>query len=194
MVEIQHIAEELEIILAEMVERQAPQDDDIFVIGCSTSEVIGQRIGKAGSPDVAAMLFPVLRRFAAEHHLHLAFQCCEHLNRALVVERETMRRFGLTKVCAVPHVRAGGSMASHAYRHFTNPVLVEGVQAGYGLDIGETMIGMHMRPVAVPMRLAHRSIGEARANPSFSRPRLIGGVRARYTLEEADAFAKETQQ
>lgn len=194
MAEIQHIAEELEIILAEMVERQAPQDDDIFVIGCSTSEVIGQRIGKAGSPDVAALLFPVLRRFAAEHHLHLAFQCCEHLNRALVVERETMRRFGLTEVCAVPHVRAGGSMASHAYRHFTNPVLVEGVQAGYGLDIGETMIGMHMRPVAVPMRLAHRSIGEARANPSFSRPRLIGGVRARYTLEEADAFAKETQQ
>ncbi len=194
MAEIQHIAEELEIILAEMVERQAPQDDDIFVIGCSTSEVIGQRIGKAGSPDVAALLFPVLRRFAAEHHLHLAFQCCEHLNRSLVVERETMRRFGLTEVCAVPHVRAGGSMASHAYRHFTNPVLVEGVQAGYGLDIGETMIGMHMRPVAVPMRLAHRSIGEARANPSFSRPRLIGGVRARYTLEEADAFAKETQQ
>lgn len=193
MAEIQHIADELETILAEMVERQAPQDDDMFVIGCSTSEVIGKRIGKAGSPDVAAALFPVLRRFAAEHHLHLAFQCCEHLNRALVVERETMRRFGLHEVCAVPHVRAGGSMASHAYRHFTNPVLVESIQAGYGLDIGETMIGMHMRPVAVPMRLAHRSIGEARANPSFSRPRLIGGLRARYTLEDADAFAQESK-
>ena len=102
-----------------------------------------------------------------------------------------MRRFGLTEVSAVPHVHAGGSMASPAYRHFTNPVLVEGIQAGYGLDIGETMIGMHMRPVAVPMRLAHRSIGEARANPSFSRPRLIGGVRARYTLEDADDFGKE---
>ena len=102
-----------------------------------------------------------------------------------------MRRFGLTEVSAVPHYHAGGSMSSHAYRHMTNPVLVEGVQAGYGLDIGETMIGMHMRPVAVPMRLAHRIIGEARANPSFSRPRLIGGVRARYTLEDADAFGKE---
>ena len=169
MFEIENIAQELSTILDEMVERQAPQDDDIFVIGCSTSEVCGKRIGKAGSPAVADALFPVLRRF----------------------ERETMRRFGLTEVSAVPHVHAGGSMASHAYRHFTNPVLVEGIQAGYGLDIGETMIGMHMRPVAVPMRLAHRSIGEARANPSFSRPRLIGGVRARYTLEDADDFGKE---
>ena len=191
MFEIEHIAQELETILQEMVERQAPQDDDIFVIGCSTSEVCGKRIGKAGSPDVAAHLFPVLRRFAQEYHLHLAFQCCEHLNRSLVVERETMRRFGLTEVCAVPHVHAGGSMASHAYRAFTNPVLVESVQAGYGLDIGETMIGMHMRPVAVPMRLAHRSIGESRANPSFSRPRLVGGLRARYTLEDADNYGSE---
>lgn len=189
--ELENIAQELETILQEMVERQAPQDDDIFVIGCSTSEVIGKRIGKAGSPEAAAALFPVLRRFAAEHHLHLAFQCCEHLNRSLVVERETMRRFGLTEVSAVPHYHAGGSMSSHAYRHMTNPVVVEGLHAGYGLDIGETMIGMHMRPVAVPMRLAHRSIGEARANPSFSRPRLIGGVRARYTLEDADAFGKD---
>ena len=191
MFEIDSIASELETILNEMVERQAPQDDDIFVIGCSTSEVCGKRIGKAGNPDVAAALFPVLRRFAQEHNLHLAFQCCEHLNRSLVVERETMRRFGLTEVCAVPHVRAGGSMASHAYLHFTNPVLVEGIKAGYGLDIGETMIGMHMRPVAVPMRLAHRSIGDARANPSFSRPRLVGGIRARYTLEDADHFGEE---
>ncbi|MEE0510052.1 MAG: TIGR01440 family protein [Peptococcaceae bacterium] len=191
MFEIDHIASELETILKEMVERQTPQDDDIFVIGCSTSEVCGKRIGKAGSPDVAAVLFPVLRRFAQEHNLHLAFQCCEHLNRSLVVERETMRRFGLTEVCAVPHVHAGGSMASHAYRQFTNPVLVEGIKAGYGLDIGETMIGMHMRPVAVPMRLAHRSIGDARANPSFSRPRLIGGIRARYTVEDGDHFGEE---
>ena len=122
MFELEHIAQELETILQEMVERQAPQDDDILVIGCSTSEVIGKRIGKAGSPEVAAELFPVLRRFAADHHLHLAFQCCEHLNRSLVVERETMRRFGLTEVSAVPHYHAGGSMSSHAYRHMTNPV------------------------------------------------------------------------
>ena len=191
MFEIDEIASELEVILQEMVERQAPREDDVFVIGCSTSEVCGKRIGKAGSPEVAAALFPVLRQFAAEKNLHLAFQCCEHLNRALLVERETMRRFGLSEVCAVPHYHAGGSMASHAFRHMTNPVLVENIQAGYGLDIGETMIGMHMRPVAVPMRLAHRSIGDARANPSFSRPRLIGGERARYTLEAADNFGKE---
>ncbi|MDO4280121.1 MAG: TIGR01440 family protein [Peptococcaceae bacterium] len=191
MFDLDHIGDELETVLEQMVERQAPQDDDIFVIGCSTSEVCGKRIGKAGSPQVAEIFFPVLRRFAAKHHLHLAFQCCEHLNRSLVVERETMRRFGLTEVCAVPHYHAGGSMASQAYRQFTHPVLVEGVHAGYGLDIGETMIGMHMRPVAVPMRLAQRSIGEARANPSFSRPRLIGGIRARYTLEDADHFGEE---
>ena len=188
MFEITQIADELEMILKEMVERQAPQPDDIFVIGCSTSEVHGKNIGKAGSPEIAEELFPVLRRFAARHQLHLAFQCCEHLNRSLVVERETMKQFGLTQVCAVPHYHAGGSMASHVYRHLNDPVLVESVQAGYGLDIGDTMIGMHMRPVVVPMRLEHRTIGDAHAHPCFSRPRLVGGIRARYTLEDADAF------
>lgn len=191
MVNMAELAQECQAILDDMVARQAPRKGDVFVIGCSTSEILGKHIGKAGSPEVAATIYPVLDAFAKAHELVLAFQCCEHLNRSLVVEREAQMRLGLKEVCSVPHYKAGGSMASHAYRAMQDAVLVESIQAGYGLDIGETMIGMHMRPVVVPMRIAHRSLGEARVNPSFSRPPLIGGLRARYTLEDADAFQAE---
>lgn len=178
------IAEDLRAILKDMLEVHVPEQDAVFVVGCSTSEVQGKRIGKSGSPDLAAELFPVLEAFCAEHGLHLAVQCCEHLNRALVVERATAQQFGYKRVHAVPHPKAGGSLAGHAFRHMNDAQLVEEVQASYGIDIGETMIGMHMRPVVVPMRLPHKNVGMARTNAAFSRPPLIGGERALYRLED----------
>jgi uncharacterized protein (TIGR01440 family) len=188
MFDISTIGDELGQVLEQMADRQPPQAGDIFVVGCSTSEVQGAHIGKSGSMDVAAAFFPVLTAFARKYDLKLAFQCCEHLNRTLIVERETMRSERLTQVSVVPHRRAGGSMASYAYRHMKDPVAVEEVAAGYGIDIGETMIGMHMRPVAVPIHGDRRTIGQARVIGAFSRPRLVGGIRARYSLEEADAW------
>ena len=182
----ENIAQELSTILDEMVERQAPQDDDIFVIGCSTSEVCGKRIGKAGSPAVADALFPVLRRFAQEHNLHLAFQCCEHLNRALIVEHEAVPNGEIVNV--LPQPKAGSSFATAAYKAFRHPVALEEIHADAGLDIGGTLIGMHLKKVAVPVRLKQNRIGQAIVLAARTRPKFIGGERAIYDESLKDGY------
>lgn len=154
----------------------------IVVIGCSTSEINGGVIGKNSSPDIAAAIYEPFSQLAEEYQIKLAFQCCEHLNRALVVDEDVADRERLTVVHAVPHAHAGGSMAAHAYRQKKTPVLVESIQAHAGLDIGQTMIGMHLRPVAVPLRLKANQIGGAQVTGATTRPKLIGGERAIYTL------------
>lgn len=158
----------------------------LFVVGVSTSEVAGKHIGTSGTSDVAAGIFKGLQRFRRETGCYVAYQCCEHLNRALVLEREAAVRYGLESVTVVPVPKAGGALASYAYRHLPEAVMVEEVAAHAGLDIGETLIGMHLRKVAVPYRPAIRQIGEARVNAAFVRPKLIGGARAVYILPEGD--------
>jgi uncharacterized protein (TIGR01440 family) len=155
----------------------------IVVIGCSTSEVLGERIGTAGSMDVAAMLFAELEAWRREVGIELAFHCCEHLNRALVVERETARAHGLEVVSVVPVPKAGGAMAAYAYRHLMDPVVVEVIRADAGIDIGHTLIGMHLKPVAVPVRVPVKHVGSACVTLAKTRPKLIGGARAVYSLE-----------
>lgn len=159
----------------------------LLVIGVSTSEVIGRRIGTSGNEEVAEAIFDGLARVQEKHGFHLAFQCCEHLNRALVVSRTALERFGLEEVSAIPVPRAGGAMAAHAYRRMEEPVLVERVVADAGIDIGDTLIGMHLRPVVVPVRPSIRQIGQAHVTMAKTRPKLIGGARAVYTPEEAEA-------
>jgi len=153
---------------------------DLFVIGCSTSEVAGAHIGKAGSEEVAETIFDGIYPAIQENGLRLAVQCCEHLNRALVVERETAVTQNLEIVCAIPYAAAGGSFAATAWKRFADPVLVEAISAKAGLDIGGTLIGMHLAHVAVPVRLTQRHIGEAFLLAARTRPKLIGGERARY--------------
>lgn len=153
---------------------------DILVVGCSTSEVAGEQIGKAGSLEIAEAIFAGLYPIIREKDLYLAVQCCEHLNRALVVERELARARGLELVCAVPYERAGGSLATMAWSQFADPVLVEEIRADAGIDIGGTLIGMHLRRVAVPVRLRVQRIGEAPIVAARTRARLIGGERTRY--------------
>lgn len=159
----------------------------LFVVGVSTSEVLGSRIGTSGASNVAAALFDGLERFALDTGVFVAYQCCEHLNRALVVDRSAAERYGLEPVSVVPVPKAGGSMASYAYRHMKDPLMVETISAHAGLDIGETLIGMHLRRVAVPFRPSLRHIGEARVNAAYTRPKLIGGARAVYVLTEDEA-------
>ena len=156
---------------------------DLLVIGGSSSEIRGGRIGKDSSYEVGTAVVTSLMDTAAAHGLRLAFQCCEHLNRALVVERETMEHFGYEEVTVVPWLHGGGSFATNAYYHFKDPVVVEEVRARGGLDIGLTMIGMHLRRVAVPVRLVHNHVGEALVAAARTRPPLIGGERAHYTRE-----------
>lgn len=158
----------------------------ILLVGCSTSEVIGEKIGTHSSNTVAESIMAGILPLVRSHDLFLAVQCCEHLNRALVVEEECAKRYSLEVVSAVPHRQAGGAFAALAYRTCRQPALVETISAQAGMDIGDTFIGMHLQRVAVPVRLAIQSIGSAHLTLARTRPKLIGGERARYTLEEAE--------
>ncbi|HJV46077.1 MAG TPA: TIGR01440 family protein [Bacillota bacterium] len=176
----QELEQQVETVVQELLKVASLGPNRILVIGISTSEVLGHKIGTAGSEDVADAIYSALDRQRSTLGFHLAFQCCEHLNRALVVERETAERFGLEEVTAVPVRKAGGAMASFAYGQMKDPVLVEKIAAHAGIDIGDTLIGMHLRPVAIPVRPSIRKIGNAHITMAYTRPKLIGGIRAVY--------------
>lgn len=167
---------------AELLAVAGLKPGQLLVVGCSTSEVRGEKIGSAGSDEVAKAIFAALSRCCAEKGVYLAIQCCEHLNRALVMERPAAERYGLEEVGVVPVPKAGGALAARAMRQFNDPVVVEAIAAHAGLDIGSTLIGMHLKRVAVPVRLAQRQIGQAPVTAARTRPRLIGGARAVYEL------------
>ncbi|KZZ83830.1 MULTISPECIES: TIGR01440 family protein [Bacillaceae] len=175
---------ELQTILKDLENQVTFEKNSLFVIGCSTSEVIGEKIGTAGTFDAAAMIFEELSHFSKKHGISLAFQCCEHLNRALVVEKTAAETHGLEPVTVIPVRKAGGAMATHAYKSMTNPLVVEHIKAAAGLDIGDTFIGMHLKHVAVPIRSSLNKIGHAHVTMAKTRPKLIGGVRAVYEETE----------
>lgn len=178
------IREQVAEVLEELAKVAKLGQGQLVVIGASTSEVAGQRIGTGGAVEIAAELFAGIDRIRAQYGFEVAFQCCEHLNRALVMERDVLERLGLTEVAAIPVPKAGGSMAAFAYTRLSDPCLAETVQAQAGVDIGETMIGMHLRRVAVPFRPSCRYVGKARINTAWTRPPLIGGERAVYALPQ----------
>ena len=168
-------------VMKELGEKAKLKAGDVVVVGCSTSEIIGSKIGTNSSPDVAGVVFDGIYNYAKKMGWQLAFQCCEHLNRAIVVEKATVPTAEIVNV--VPQPKAGGSMATQAYLHFENPVVVEEIKADAGIDIGFTLIGMHLKKVAVPVRLENNKIGEATVLAARTRPRFIGGIRAEYNEE-----------
>ncbi|GKV66287.1 MULTISPECIES: TIGR01440 family protein [Sporosarcina] len=171
---------QLEQALTEFAEQAPLAADTIFIVGCSTSEVAGSRIGTNGALEIGEALFEPLQTFADKHQIHLAFQGCEHINRAVTLERKTARQFNLEPVSVVPVVKAGGSMSAYVYQQFSDPVVVEAVQANAGIDIGQTLIGMQLKPVVVPIRTSIKQVGEANITLATTRPKLIGGSRAQY--------------
>ena len=168
-------------MVAELFEKLALPEGSLCVVGCSTSEVLGNQIGKGGSMDVAKGLFEALKSEALKRKISLAFQCCEHLNRALVVEKEVAISKNWIQVAARPVGDAGGAMATVAWEAMSEPTLVAQIQADAGIDIGQTFIGMHLRQVAVPIRLSRRYYGSAVIGVAKSRLPLIGGVRTQYS-------------
>lgn len=150
----------------------------IAIIGCSTSEIIGERMGTHSVPEVANAVFEEIFTVLSERGVFLAAQCCEHLNRAIIVEREAVLNAEIVNV--VPQPKAGGSFATAAYVAFKDPVALEEIKADAGLDVGGTLIGMHLRKVAVPLKLSIRKIGEANVTAARTRPKFIGGSRAVY--------------
>ncbi len=167
--------------VTELYEAAKLRPGQLVVIGCSTSEVIGRRIGSDSRPEVAEELFGVIYAELRARGLWLAAQCCEHLNRALVVEAEVLPQ--AEPVNAVPQPKAGGSFSTAAYKAFEHPIVVEEIQADAGLDIGGTLIGMHLKKVAVPLRLSVTQIGEAPILAARTRPKFVGGSRAVYDPE-----------
>lgn len=166
--------------MLELLEAAKLKPGQLVVVGCSSSEIMGQKIGKGSTPEAAQAVAGEILPLLKERGLYLAAQCCEHLNRALIVEREAAEKFGYEIVCVRPRPKAGGSFATAVYEAMDDPVAVEFVRADAGLDIGNTMIGMHLKHVAVPLRLSVKTIGEAPVNAARTRPKLIGGVRAEY--------------
>ncbi len=167
-----------EKLTEELVIKAKLKNGDIFVVGCSTSEVLGSKIGTNSDPDTATQIFDGIYTVLQKYGIFMAVQCCEHLNRAIVIEKDAV--FNLETVNVIPQKKAGGSLATVAYSRFNSPVVVENIKADAGIDIGGTLIGMHLKPVAVPVRLSENKIGEANIICARTRPKFIGGIRAIY--------------
>ena len=165
-------------VIKELCDKAGLKRGDIVVVGCSTSEVLGAKIGTNSNPDTAKEIFDALYNFLKERGIYLAIQCCEHLNRAIIIAHAAVPNAEIVNV--VPQPKAGGSLATQAYRGFEEPVAVEEIKADAGIDIGFTLIGMHLKKVAVPVRLENNRIGEAMIVAARTRPKFIGGARAVY--------------
>lgn len=178
---IEEVKKQLKKVAEELIEKAKLQSGDIVVIGCSSSEILGDNMGTNSSPELGEQVFVTLNEVFKGKGVFVAAQCCEHLNRAIIIEREAAK--GKEQVNVVPAPKAGGSFATAAYKHFKNPVAVENIKADAGLDIGGVLIGMHLKNVAVPVKLSEKSVGNAILLAARTRPKFIGGVRANYNEE-----------
>ena len=174
------ITKQAQTVVTELLEQANLRPGSLFVIGCSSSEMVGKRIGKGSSMEAAQAAFGGIYPILQQQGIHLAVQCCEHLNRALIMERAVAERKGYEIVNVMPQPHAGGSFAVTAWNALEDPVAVETIQADAGMDIGGTLIGMHLRRVAVPVRTSLNHIGEAIVLCARTRPKYIGGPRAVY--------------
>lgn len=178
--DLEQVTAQARAAAAELLDIAELKPGDIFVVGCSSSEVAGGKIGKASSREAAQAVFDGVYPVLQERGVYLAAQCCEHLNRALIIEGECALRYGCEPVCVVPQPKAGGSFATLAWETFRQPTAVERIRAHAGMDIGGTLIGMHLREVAVPVRPSVDHIGRAVLLCARTRPKFIGGSRAVY--------------
>lgn len=177
---LEEIQSQLQSVLEELYEAASLEQGDILVMGCSSSEVAGGQIGTYSSEEIGLCLFQSAQAFCREKGIYLACQCCEHLNRSLIVEKACMKEHRLVRVNVVPQLKAGGAFATAAYHFMQEPVAVEQLQAQAGIDIGDTLIGMHLAPVAVPVRTSQKVIGEAHVVCARTRAKYVGGSRAAY--------------
>ncbi|MGN0298131.1 MAG: TIGR01440 family protein [Lachnospiraceae bacterium] len=174
------IQEQTKSIFDELMESAKLEEGDILVVGCSSSEVASHKIGSYSSKEIGEAIFDTLYQACKERHIYLAAQCCEHLNRALIIERKAVKEHHLPQVNVVPQLKAGGSFATAAWYGMEEAAAVETIQAQAGIDIGDTLIGMHLQPVAVPVRVTTTQIGNAHVVCARTRLKYIGGERAIY--------------
>lgn len=179
-VDLNTIREQAIAVTTELIETAAMKPGQILVVGCSSSEVAAHKIGCYSSKEVGETLFNAIHEVTEKHGIYLASQCCEHLNRALIIEEEAARKYNLEMVNVKPQLKAGGSFSTAAWAGLKSPCAVEKIQAHAGIDIGDTLIGMHLRSVAVPVRTEIREIGSAHVVCAKTRLKYVGGERAIY--------------
>ena len=175
---LEPIKQQTVAVVTQVLQAANLQAGDILVVGCSSSEIVGGVIGKDSSFQAAQAVVDALLPILQEKGIYLAAQCCEHLNRAIIIERSAVEKHQIVSV--VPKPKAGGSFATAVYEALQNPVAVETIQADAGIDIGDTLIGMHLRAVAVPLRVTQTAIGQAHVTCATTRPKYVGGPRAEY--------------
>lgn len=180
MLDLEKVKTDLISIVEDVLLQTKLEKGDMFVVGCSSSEINGGVIGKNSSEEIGELIAETLINYFNEKEIHLAFQGCEHINRALTIEKAVAKERGLDIVSVVPKFHAGGATSTAAYKMMENPVVVEFITADAGIDIGDTSIGMHIRHVQVPIRPAIKSLGSAHVTALGHRPKLIGGARAEY--------------
>lgn len=178
--QLEEIRKQVCLAAGELLEAAALKPGQILVVGCSSSEIAAHQIGSYSSEEIGQTVYEALMEVLAPKHIYLAAQCCEHLNRALIIEEEAAEKYSLEMVNVVPQLKAGGSFATAAYAGMKCPTAVEQIQAHAGMDIGDTFIGMHLRSVAVPVRVSVREIGSAHLTCARTRLKFIGGERAKY--------------
>ncbi|MBQ8924627.1 MAG: TIGR01440 family protein [Lachnospiraceae bacterium] len=178
--DIDKIRQDIKTLFNELLEQSDAEEGDILVVGCSSSEITGRKLGTFSNEDIGQAVVSVLYEECKKKGLHLATQCCEHLNRALIIEKSVAKDRGYEIVGVVPKLKAGGSLSTAAYNILPDAVAVEHIKAELGIDIGDVMIGMHLKDVAVPVRTSIKNIGEAHVVCAKTRPKLIGGERAEY--------------
>lgn len=179
-VDLDEIKKQAAAVTEELIAAAGMKKGQILIVGCSSSEVAAHRIGCYSSKEVGEALFSAIHAVTEAHGVYLATQCCEHLNRSLILEEEAAERYGLEQVNVVPQLKAGGSFSTAAWNGFRSPCAVEHLQAHAGIDIGDTLIGMHLRRVAVPVRTAIQTIGSAHVVCARTRLPYVGGERAAY--------------
>lgn len=177
---MEDIKNEVKKACLEILEKSNAKEGDVFVLGGSSSEICGYKIGSHSSEEIGEVVVKTLLEILNEKKIFLAVGGCEHINRAIVVERELVLRDGYEIVSVVPQIHAGGSFATAAYKNFKDPLVIEHISGDFGMDIGDANIGMHIKFVQVPLRLEIKNIGSAHLTALRSRPKLIGGIRARY--------------
>lgn len=177
---LQEIEDQTRQAVCEFLDISKMKEEQILVVGCSSSEIASSRIGSFSSKEIGETVYRALADECERRNIYLAAQCCEHLNRVLIIEEKAAEKYGYELVNVVPQLKAGGSFATAAWAGMINPVAVEKIAAHGGMDIGDTLIGMHLRAVAVPVRIPTLQIGGARVVCARVRPKFVGGARACY--------------
>jgi len=180
MVDIEKIRSQIDLLFNDVITNCKPKKDSILVLGCSSSEVAGFDIGTSSNSEIAEVIIDTALRLTKENEIFLAVQGCEHINRAIAIEFEAYRKYNFEEVTVLPTLEAGGACCTLAYKKMINPIMIENVQANIGIDIGDTSVGMHVKFVQVPFKTKIKSVGQAHVSCLTSRPKLIGGHRARY--------------